>query len=182
MKSHRKMIICGVFILIMSLSLMAGCGEKHSQEIDVSKTGDTGMISTAELKSIANSGVASLTDDSAASIWWVPKDKKTTLNEVTSWLQQAKPYKGKIPKSQNVGIFKGNIFPSKLYIKTSDEHEVTIQPAFYIAISNGKSSVVNYINNVLQLKNGNQKIYIQSSELFNWLKNDKWKTEFEMKH
>lgn len=182
MRSHRNMIICGVFVLIMSLSFMTGCGEKHSQEIDSSKTDDTQIISTSKLKSIENSGVISLADDSPASFYWVPKNQKTTLYEVTSWLQQAKPYKGKIPKSQNVGMFNGNIDPSILYIKTSDEHEITIQPAFYLAPSDGKSFVVHYINNVLQLNNDKQKIYIQSSELFNWLKNDKWKTEFEMKH
>lgn len=177
MISHKKTIISGVFILIMSLSFMAGCGEKHSQEISSSKTDDAGVISNTELESIANSGVVSLADDSPAGIWWIPKTQKNTLCEVLYWLQQAKPYEGEIPKDQSSGIFNANIEPSTLFITTSDKHMIAIKPAFYLT-SNGRKS---FISEVLQLSNNKQKSYIQSSQLFNWLKNDEWKTEFEMK-
>ncbi|SMC19269.1 hypothetical protein SAMN02745134_00782 [Clostridium acidisoli DSM 12555] len=173
------MIYCCIVTLIMSLNFMTSCGEKYSQQIHASKTSATQVISNSKIKSIKNSGTISLVDDSPASLYWVPKNQRTTLYEVTSWLQQAKLYEGEIPKSQSIGIFNGNINPSILYIKTSNEHEITIQPAFYFVLNNGKSFEVRYVHDVLQLNNDKQKIYIQSSKLFKWLRNDKWKTEFE---
>lgn len=87
--------------------------EKHSKGISYSKlvqqvTSKTEVISNTELKSIATGGTFSLTDDSHASLFWVPRNHKTTLIEITSWLHDATIYKGKIPKSQNVALFKIN--------------------------------------------------------------------------
>lgn len=179
MNGKRVKIYCCIFILIILLSFMISCEEKHCEEIHASDVSDTQVISNSEIKTIKYSGTISLADDSPPSIYWVPKDPKTTLYEVTSWLHQAKLYKGDIPKSQNIGIFNGNINPSILYIKTSNEHEITIQPAFYFVLNNEKSFEVRYIDNILQLKNDKQKIYIQSSKLFKWLRNDKWEMEFK---
>ncbi len=177
MGSHRNMIICGAFILIICLSFMTGCVKRS----DSSKMVETVVISTTELKSIDKSSIVSLTDDSPGSILLIPKVKETTLSEVISWLQQAKEYKGKIPQSQISGMFKANIGPSKLYIATSDKHEITIQPAFYLVSNDDNGYEVRYVTDVLKLNNDKQEMYVQSSELFNWLKNDKWKTEFEIK-
>lgn len=159
---------------------MISCKEKHCEEIHASNVSDTQAISSSEIKTIKDSGTVSLADDSPASLYWVPKSQKTTLYKVTSWLRQAKLYEGEIPKSQDIGIFNANINPSILYIKTSDKHEITIQPAFYFVLNNKKSFEVRYIADVLQLKNDKQKIYIQSSNLFKWLRNDRWKTEFKI--
>lgn len=172
--------------MFLGFTVVLGGEYSHNQEISSSKLtqqvmSDTGVMSTIELKSISNGGLVSITDDSAASIWWLPKSQKNTLYEVISWLQQAKPYKGKIPQSQNSVVSHGNIGPSVLYISTSDKHEITIHPAFYL-VSDGKSFEVKYITDVLQINNDGQKNYIQSNQLYSWLKNNKWKTEFEMKH
>ena len=188
MGSNRKTIIFCVLILIMPLSFIAGCGTKPGQsqgtassKLKQQVTSDTGVISTMELKSIASGGEISLADGSPASIWWLPKTQKTTLYEVMTWLQQAKLYKGKIPQSHNVVVSHGKIGSSALCISTPDKHEITIQPAFYL-VSDGKSFEVQYITDVLQINNDGQKSYIQSSQLYSWLKNDKWKMEFEVKH
>lgn len=159
---------------------MISCKEKHYEEIHASNVSGTQVISNSEIKTIKNGGIISLTDDSPASLYWAPKNQKTTLYELTSWLQQAKLYEGEIPKSQDIGIFNANINPSILYIKTSDKHEITIQLAFYLVSNNRKSFEVRYIADVLQLNNDKQKIYIQSSNLFKWLRNDKWKTGFKI--
>ena len=181
MSIHKKMIIYGVFILIiLSLSFFAGCGKKQQKTSGTQETSDAVVISASELKSIANSGVINLTDDSCASTFWIPKAQNITLSEVTTWLQQAQPYKGKIPKSAQSRIFHGNIGPSALYISTSDKHEISIQP-FYYLVSVGTGYKTCYLADVLILDNDGHKGYIQSSQLYNWLKNDKWKTEFKMK-
>lgn len=177
MRIHSKKIIGIILVLLYSLSFMAGCGEKDTQ---VNTNINNIVISDAMLKSITNRGVVSITDDSPASIWWVPKAQKTTLNEVIAWLQQAKPYIGEIPYDQISGTFNANMAPSKLYIINLDKHEIILQPAFYLASIDGKSYQASYVTNVLKLSYDNQVSYIQSTKLFNWLKNDEWKAEFKI--
>ncbi|WP_026884706.1 hypothetical protein [Clostridium akagii] len=185
MASNKKTIIYCVLILIISLIFIAGYVAKHSKENDSSKsvqqvTDNARVISTMELKSIARGGVVSLVDDSPAAFSWAPRNQKITLSEITYWLHGATIYRGKIPKSQNVALFKANVGPSILNISYSNKVNITIQPAFYLGSKNALN--IQYIRDVLQLNNDGKKSYIQSKQLFNWLKNDKWKTEFEMKH
>lgn len=52
---------------------------------------------------------------------------------------------GKIPQSQISEVFNANIGPSVLYITTSDKHEISIQPVFYLVASDGKGSEVRYV-------------------------------------
>jgi hypothetical protein len=185
MASNRKTIIYCVLIFIISLTFIVGYVAKHSKEISSSKpvqqvTSKIGVIFNMELKSIATGGTISLIDDSPASSIWVPRNQKITLSEITSWLHDATIYKGKIPNSQNVALFKANVGPSILYISFYDKDNITIQPAFYLGSNNAHD--IEYITDVLQLNNHGQKNYIKSQKLFNWLKNNKWKTEFQMSH
>jgi|GEM_PF-5821214 hypothetical protein len=137
---------------------------------------NTGVLSNMELINIANGSVVRLADDTCRSMWWEPKTQITTLYKVTYWLHQAKSYKGKVPLSQYNGAFhKENIGPSILYISTWDKHKISIQPSFFLD-SDGN---VRFVTDVLQLNNDGHISYIQSSQLYNWLKNDKWKTQFE---
>lgn len=185
MASNRKTIIYCVLIFIISLTFIVGYVAKHTKDIASSKlvqhvTGNTGVIYTMELKSIESHGMVSVSDDSPASLVWVPKTQKTTLNEIISWLHDATIYKGKIPKSQNIALFKANVGPSILHISSSDKDNITVQPAFYLASNNDLD--IQYITDVLQLNNDGAKSYIKSEKLYNWLKNDKWKIKFEMTH
>jgi len=147
-----------------------------------SAASDSGAISAEELKSISNGEVVSLTDDSPAALWWIPKSQDTTLSEITSWLEQSKLYSGEIPSSQTSSdtVFSANVGPSVLYINTSDQQTITIRPAFYL-VADGKGYKKSYLSDVLIFNDGKQVIYIQSSQLYDWLKDDQWKSEFEMK-
>ncbi|MDT8718060.1 hypothetical protein IAI10_15445 [Clostridium sp. 19966] len=180
MEKHQKIIICGLLSLMSLVFITEGKSNQIQRQTTTSSgltqqmTGSTVAMSESELKSIEN---VSLSDDSPASIWWIPKDEKTTINEITAWLQQAKPYKGEIPKDQINAIFNANIAPSTLYITTSDKHEIKIQPACVVqGIAKAQC-----VTDVLEINKDKQKSYIQCSQLFNWLKNDKWNTEFEKK-
>jgi hypothetical protein len=98
------------------------------------------------------------------------------------WLEQAKLYSGEIPSSQTSSdtVFSANVGPSVLYINTSDQQTITIRPAFYL-VADGKGYKKSYLSDVLIFNDGKQVIYIQSSQLYDWLKDDQWKSEFEMK-
>lgn len=135
------------------------------------------LFSEDELGSIAN-GKASLSDDMPCCRCWAPKDQQAVLSKVASWLQTAQSYTGEMPESQYTGVFYANIAPSELHVTTSDNHKITIQPAFYL-IKDKESYTKDYVPDVLELDKDGTKSYIQSPELFDWLKNDNWKTEFE---
>jgi hypothetical protein len=98
-------------------------------------------------------------------------------------LQQAKLYKGEIPKPKNLGesevVFNAYIGPSILNIFTSDNHEITIKPAFYIDKDNEDLYSAHYIANVLEFNYDGEKTYIEYDKLYDWLRNDKWITEFK---
>lgn len=167
MCSHRKPIICGFFILLISLSLLIGCE-------------NTGVISVSDLKSIVNGGTINVTDDSHNSNLWIPKNQETTLSKVVSWLHQATLYDGKIPKSKSI-TFSINKVPTKLYVTISlDSRIIRIQLVSYIVSNDNINYSVCYVTNVLRFNDGDRMIYIQSSGLYNWLKSNKWKAEFKI--
>jgi hypothetical protein len=175
--SQRIKIIFTVYILVMCLSFVAGCGEKHNNE-----TNSTAVISTTELKNILNHGEVILMEGCPASGLYVPKNQETVLSKVTSWIQQAKLYEGKIPKSQSIEKIHAYIGPSVLNISIWDKYKIKIQPAFYYAVGDKKYIEPHYINGVLELYKNGQKSYIKSNQFYSWLKNNKWKAEFEAKH
>lgn len=172
MKKHRKAILCAALIFITVLVLMSQYGGQYTAF----------ALAESELKTIETGGKVNLTPDSPCQTWEVPKDNKAVLSKVTTWLQQAKPYIGRIPKSNCTGVFSGYFGPAILYITTSDNHKITIKPAYYTIpemTEHGKMYANHYVANVLELDYDQQRSYIQSSQLYNWLKNDKWRTEFK---
>lgn len=184
MVNHRKMIVFSILI-IMCLSLITGCEEKpnHGQ-----KTIDSKLIQqqkkekeayTAELKSVKSSTKVTIANDKPCQILFVPKTQEAVISEVISWLQKAKLYKGEMPKSKNPGelAFNAYVGPSILEIYTSDNHKITILPAFYY----DKNGCPQYINNVLVFSYDKKVTYVESDELYDWLKNDKWTDEFKQK-
>lgn len=185
MGSQKKQILCISLVFILSLGFMTGCTAKHDPSMD---SASSKSISAAELlstigKSMANGGTVRLTPDAPCQVFEAPKNNESVLSKVTSWLQQAKPYMEKIPQSEPSGPSAGYHGPAILYITTSDKHKITIIPAFYEVsemTEHGKMYTNRYIADVLNLSCDEQHCYIQSKGLYNWLKNDKWETEFEM--
>lgn len=135
----------------------------------------------------------SISDDSRAGIFWIPHSQKAVSSQVISWLKKAIPYTRKVPQSQDVGTSNANIGPAILHIMTSDKHEIMIYPAYYIekseridtSISENKPEIVSplfitqYVQDVIVFNNGGNISYLKSEELYNWLKEDHWKTEFK---
>lgn len=171
-----------------------------STQKNVTKNNDTTNYSTTNkdtptfnlptsIKTVA------ITDDTPASFWWVPNNQNSVLSQVSSWLNTAIPYAEEIPQSQNVGPSNGYVGPSRLYITTSDKKDISIYPAYYEG-DNGKTDNATYevngvitkteipeyqtqcVQDVLVFDNGENITYLKSEPLYNWLKNDEWKSEF----
>ncbi|MDP4089465.1 MAG: hypothetical protein Q8930_09385 [Bacillota bacterium] len=174
MGKYRRRILCGIFILLMAAGFAAGYAS-----ISIV---NAGVISDSELKNIEARGKVCLSDSSPASLLWEPKNQKATLTKVTSWIRLAKLYRGSIPnpKSSEIVAFAAYIGPCTLCIYTSENRLIKIEPAYYLELNAGKwSGKVHYFTDVLVLEQDGRIKYIQSGELFNWLKNNEWEEEFK---
>ena len=171
-----------VLVAFMLAFIITGCSNLSASKQAKSNT-DTQPASITPIKSLklaTSIQSIDISDDSHEELGWIPKNQKSISSEVTSWLEHATSYTQKIPKSQNVVQFVGNIGPSQLHISTSEKHEITVYPAYYVDDENAVINV-HYIQDVLVFNNGGLQTYIQSSQLYNWLKNNEWKTEFIQK-
>jgi|GEM_PF-2403076 len=129
----------------------------------------------------------SISDDSSAGSYWSPNSQNVVLSQVSSWLKTAKQYTTTIPASEAVDdIVHHNIAPSAMHITGSEHFETLIYPAWYVKIDGQKvdsSSLtynIHYIEDVVVIIEArtNYISYLESRPLYNWLKNEEWKTEF----
>lgn len=197
MLRHVKVFIVSVFVLLLVISsiLVIRVNESYNIHKKIStKTTNPYLVSfnlPTSIKSIR------INDDSAANIWWVPYNQKSVLSHVSLWLDSATPYTGKITQLYEVGIRNAYVGPARITLATGDNHLIVIYPAYYIeksgkadtAISKNKYGVVTtsenlefqvqYVKDVLVFNNKGIITYLKSEPLYNWLKQDQWKKEFE---
>ena len=129
----------------------------------------------------------SISDDSPAGSYWSPDSQNAVLAQVSSWFKTAKPYTGTVPNTDYVDdIVHHNIGPSAMHITGSEQFKTLIYPAWYVKIDgqevDGGSIThnIHYIQDVVVIIEGrtNYISYLESGSLYNWLKNEEWKTEF----
>lgn len=180
MKINRNIIMSRVLLLTVSVGLFIGFRGIYANNVTGANSSKDTVLTAKQLKDISKSKAVTIADDSRASIIWTPKNQKNTLYKIASYLKQAKLYTGKIPKIHFIGTYNANIMPSKLNIAIDKRNQIIIQPAFY-GDDKDNGLRINYIDNVLSMIRNNKKIYIESKDLFKWLKEDRWKTEFKMK-
>lgn len=108
---------------------------------------------------------------------WTTRDPKSASAQVLKWLNSSTPYTGSIPKSTNKMIPQANIGPAQLKIKTSNE-DITVYPVYYLVQTNTHAVQTRYVQDVVEYQTGNETVYLKSPQLFNWLKNNQWETEF----
>lgn len=185
-----------VLILIVGgiLATRIDAFDKREKQMATQTTVQT-ATSPAEFSLPTTIQSISISDNSPASIWWIPNDQKFVLSQIIAWLKQAEPYTEKIPQSPEV-VFQGNVGPAQITLTTSDKRLLVIYPAYYIeksekthtSISTDEHGVVTktenpefqvqYVQDVLVFDNGGDRSYLKSEELYNWLKSNQWKTEF----
>ncbi len=129
----------------------------------------------------------SISDDSPAGDFWSPKSQQAILDRVSAWLKASKPYTAAIPYSESVDNFvHHNIGPSALHITGADNMQTLIYPAWYVQTGGQEAdtrSIGNYIHYqqdvVIFIEARTNNIsYLESAQLYNWLKNGEWKTAF----
>lgn len=106
------------------------------------------------------------------------KDNAAVSIKIADMLQKATPYLGAIPKSVHIwGHHTGHFSSIVLDLQTTDGHEITIMPAFYISKSAKGAYYVNIVE-ALEITVDGKSGYIYSEELFNWFQNGGWRSDF----
>lgn len=127
-------------------------------------------------------------DNSAVPIDWSPIVFIQTESRVQSMLQGAIPVRVAIPDGSNGASGAGAyIGPSQLELGNGKQ-TMTIEPAYYFAGSSSNSAasepsysevLVRYINGVIAVTTGKQTNDYRDAAMYDWLKNHKWKSEFQ---
>lgn len=113
-------------------------------------------------------------------IAWVTQNPKNVSSQVLSWLDNAIPYVGNIPPSFSNFEPQGGVGSARLNIVTINHNVITIYPTYYLVKIRSGSAQTRYVPDVLTYQEGNRTVYLTSPQLYNWLKNSQWKTEFSM--
>lgn len=146
--------------------------------VTIALTGcSSNTVSGDVMESVSNGKSMIIYDDLPCQHCWAPKDRKVVSAEVSKWLKEATPYKDSIPKdsdSSSKVISANNISPSTLHIS----NKLTISPCWYLYNDN-QLYQKRFVDNVIEIDKSGEKSYWESKELYNWLKNDRWKPEFE---
>lgn len=175
MNKQKKVVIPVSLTLIISLCLTLG--------YIFIKTDDSKKLNYINKQlgiEINTSVTVTIVDDLPASGFWTPRSQKTTISKVMTWLTQSTLYKTQIPEANfwETVQFAGNIMPSHLNINW-DGKSMQLQPATYLFKDGSGNIVVKYVEDVVMLEKDEQKSYIESHQLYKWLKNNEWKPEFK---
>lgn len=137
-----------------------------------------------EIRHLSECNRILITDDFPASNQWEPFSFSTTLEEVLPWLNKMQLYTDTLPASsdslKNL-VWHANIWPSNLYLFISNNRAISIRPYMYL-IASENGPLKKYVDNVLTLDDGETMIFIQSSQLYDWLLNNKWKSTFKLSY
>ncbi|MFT9078266.1 hypothetical protein [Ethanoligenens sp.] len=180
MKSFPRMMICATLTSSLVVS-MAGC---ENRPIRVTPSPAETSIEAVSPSHITNwratfaGATLCLGSDGPCIGLMVPINPSVALSKISSWLQNSKPYAGDVPQSTDNLIFNGNIGPSELNIMTAQKTHIELQPAWYVVCAS-PGYQVKYVYDVLRVEENGKNTYLTCSPLFDWLKNDKWRTEFK---
>lgn len=119
-------------------------------------------------------------NNSPASMGFVPIHPTTVTQQLLAWLKSALETNVNLPKSTPNLIFNAYIGPSRLLITTKNHANIQIYPAYSItAVGHQGRYQVNYDTDVLAYVQGNNTIYLKSPQLYTWLKDNQWTSEFK---
>jgi hypothetical protein len=165
---------------VTSLILLVGCGQNSNSvpQAVIQQTQSQVQIPTA--RDIQSLSIAS---DGAGSVYMSPNNPASTIAQVLDWLKTAKPVSVQFPKLKitQQGSSGGYTGPSRLFLSLKDKENITITPSFYVWSNSSGGYDYHYLNGIIQYQTGNQTVYFNAPQLFKWLKDDQWKTNFKLK-
>lgn len=119
-------------------------------------------------------------DNTPAAEYWYPKNQSVIIHKILEWVKTAQSVTVGFPKTKSNYGFVDNIQPATLVIHTKQKVNLDITPASYLYSTLTKGVSQNYVDDVVLYRYGGKETYLLSPPLYQWLKNDQWKTEFIM--
>lgn len=134
--------------------------------------------------SIPKIKLLTIQDDSKAAKIWTPINLQQSKSIIISLLTGATP---SIVHMQNLPVvqFNANVAPSMLRIIGTNGQKLSIYPAYYIAKGGVRQNgnlmyTAKYIQDTIAVRQSGHVIYLKDGKMYNWLKNDRWKANFEL--
>ena len=107
---------------------------------------------------------------------WTTSYAKVVAQQVLKWLKESTPYTGVVPESSiTLDAYPGF---ARLHLTTADNQEIVVSPANYAVLENGEYKP-KYVQDVVEYSVGIQTIYLESPQLYDWLKSGQWKDQFK---
>lgn len=145
-----------------------------------SRPPDEPHVTAANVPSLpASSSIRSIyiTADNPAQTKFLTNHPAVVEHNVSAWLKSSKVYTSKIDESNiSQGTYVG---PAQLHIDGGDHKSIVIYPVSHVEQENGAYLPV-YQQSVVAYRTGSHTTYLYSPELYTWLKNDQWQTEFNV--
>jgi hypothetical protein len=155
-------------------------GTHHEGLFKPIRSKETAQTHTPSVPSLpASSSIQSIyiTADNPAQTKWLTNNETAIESSVSAWLKSSKLYTGKIDTSNvNIGSYVG---PAQLHIVGWNNQSIVIYPVSHVEQKNGQYVAV-YQPNVVAYSTGKHITYLNSPELFTWLKDDEWQTQFNV--
>lgn len=169
-----KRIFASVLACVLAACPLSGCRGKPAGN----------AAKTPPDFSFIQSGRATLCTDTPCSLIEVPKDEAATLAKTALWLRKAAAYNGAVPKSPGNLVFNANVNPAVLVVTLPDKSSCSFMPCWYFPSSSCTALRKQFLDGVVEVwkttgQNTGPVSYITCKPLYDWLKNDRWKTEFK---
>ncbi|MCF8564625.1 hypothetical protein LLE49_07685 [Alicyclobacillus tolerans] len=161
--------LSGVFLIL------TGCGS-------VPKATVTPTQATFRMPKVTDINSLNIESDYPSRATLLPNDPKTAIKNVLTMLQAAQPVSVQFPHSKKKlsGESSGYTGPATLNLHLNASEDLMITPAYFIWSAWQGGFDYHYVNGVVEYREDESVIYLRDVSLYNWLKQDRWKSQFHM--
>lgn len=173
----RKLLF--TFSVTLSL-LLAGCGQYTTTQVVVKPSQQT--VQFPKPQDIQHAYILA----GLAARSYTPKNQSETVAQTVKWLQTGKPVSVQLPPPTNPPIvILANTNPAVLELQLSSKKLIWISPTSYMTVhsqvqnqAHSQELMTHFVNDVISYHVENKTFYLKDPELYNWLKNYQWQSQF----
>lgn len=155
--------------------LLTGCGSVPNATV-------TPKQAPLLIPKVTNIKSLNIESDSPSQAIQLANDPKTAIRNVLTMLQTAQPVMVQFPelKQKISGGYVESTGPAILNLTLSTSENVMITPAHFIWSTWQGDFNYHYVNGIVEYRKGDLTTYLSDPSLYNWLKQDQWKSQFHM--
>ena len=159
----------------IQLVFLTGCGSVPNATVTPTQAA-LRMPKVTDIKSL------NIESDYPSRATLLPNDPQTAIMDVLTMLQSAQPVSVQFPRSKKKlsGESSGYTGPPTLNLHLNTHEDIMITPAYFIWSAWQGGFDYHYVNGIVEYWKGDSTIYLGDPSLYNWLKQDQWKSQFHM--